>query len=268
VARPKVYQTSAIVLRHRKLGETDRILTLYSPVYGKFDAVAKGVRKTTSRMGGHLEVLNYVNLLVAAGQNLDIVTQAQTIEGLPAIGEDLERLSRGLYLAELVDRFTDMHEENSELFHFLHENLRRLNTHDQLDLVVHYFELGLLGVVGYRPQLSHCVNCESALTPGQNYWTASGGGILCPSCQAHEAIVRPLSLNALKVLRHMQRSSFADVAKVHIGPSLMSEIDRCLREQIRFLLERDLRSVAFLDEMRHDAKVRDDLARRQIPTAV
>lgn len=263
MARPRVYQTSAIVLRRRKLGETDRIVTLYSPLHGKFDAVAKGVRKPTSRMGGHLELLNYVNLLVAVGQNLDVITQAQTIEGFAALGEDLERLSRGLYLAELVDRFTELHEENPDLFRSLRESLQRLNTRDELDLAVHYFELGLLGLLGYQPQLSRCVNCDAALEPGQNYWTASGGGILCPACQAHEAIVRPISLNALKVLRHMQRSPFEDVARVKIGPGLMSEIERCLREQIRFLLERDVRSVAFLDEVRHDSRP----GRRAIPLA-
>jgi DNA repair protein RecO (recombination protein O) len=250
MARPKVYQTSAVILRQRKLGEADRILTLFSPSHGKFDAVAKGVRRPTSRMGGHLEVLSFAQLLVAAGQNLDIITQVQMVESFAGIRSDLGRLTRALYVAELVDRFTDEREEAPDLFRLLMETLKRLQERDELDLALRYFELRLLGLLGYQPQLYYCVHCSAPLTPGQNYWTATGGGVLCPACQAHEALVRPVSVNALKVLRLMQRAPFPEVARVRISSVLMAELERCLRESIRFLLDRDVRSLAFLETVR------------------
>src|SRR5438445_11492344 len=116
---PRVYRTEAIVLRQRRLGEADRILTLFTPQYGRLDAVAKGVRKQTSRKAGHLEPLTLTSLLVATGQNLDIITQSETIESFLTLREDLQRVARGLYVAELVDRATPERAEQFPIFQLL-----------------------------------------------------------------------------------------------------------------------------------------------------
>src|SRR5438045_4093476 len=108
---PRVYRCEAVVLRQRRLGEADRILTLYTPQLGKVEAVAKGVRKQTSRKAGHLEPLTLSSLLIASGRNLDIITQAETVESFLPLREDLTRLSRGMYVAELVDRFSESRSE-------------------------------------------------------------------------------------------------------------------------------------------------------------
>src|SRR3972149_1127095 len=103
---PRVYKTPAIVLRQRKLGDADKIITLYSAEYGKLDAVAKGVRRITSRLAGHVEPLSHGSFMLAHGRNLDVITQVQTIETFQPLRDNLERLSRALYAAELVDRAT------------------------------------------------------------------------------------------------------------------------------------------------------------------
>jgi DNA repair protein RecO (recombination protein O) len=108
----------------------------------------------------------------------------------------------------------------------------------------------LLGYAGFRPQLDHCVSCSAALEPTTNYWSASGGGVICPGCVAREPLVRPLSVNALKVLRLLQGSSFPEVARVAIAPSLAAELERHLREYLRYVLERDIRSADFIDTLR------------------
>ena len=89
--RPRVYKTQAIVLRQRKLGEADKIVTLYSSHGGKIDAVAKGIRRTKSRMAGHLEPLTLGSYLLAEGRDLDILTQAETIDAFPRLRADLDR---------------------------------------------------------------------------------------------------------------------------------------------------------------------------------
>ena len=100
--RPRVYKTQAIVLRQRKLGEADKIVTLYTSHQGKVDAVAKGVRRTKSRLAGHLEPLTLGSYMLAEGRELDIVTQAETVDAFAGLRADLDRVSRGLYCAELV----------------------------------------------------------------------------------------------------------------------------------------------------------------------
>jgi len=247
---PRVYKTTGIVLRHRKLGEADKILILFTPNYGKLDAVAKGVRRPTSKLAGHVEPLTYSTFLLAKGRELDIVTQAETLEPLAPLREDLERVGRGLYTAELVDRFTPDRQESSPLFKLLLDTLRRLATRDDLDVVLRYFEVQLLDELGYRPQLDRCVSCNTELQPTANFWSAATGGVLCPACAADEPLARELSLGALKVLRLLQRSGFAEAARVRIRGTLAQELERHLREYIRYVLERDLRSIGFIDAVR------------------
>ena len=253
---PRVYKTTAIVLRHRKLGEADKILTLFTANYGKLDAIAKGVRRPTRKLAGHVEPLTYSTFLLALGRELDIVTQAETLEPLTPLREDLERLGRGLYAAELVDRLTPDRQESYPLFRLLLETLRRLATRDDLDLALRYFEVQLLDELGYRPQLDRCVSCEAALEPTTNFWSAAAGGVLCPACAADDPLARELLLSALKVLRLLQRGSFADAARVRMDRMLSQELERHLREYTRYVLERDLRSAAFLDTLRRQKALR------------
>jgi DNA repair protein RecO (recombination protein O) len=247
---PRVYKTTGIVLRQRRLGEADKILIILTPNLGKLEAVAKGVRRPRSKLAGHVEPLTHTSFLIAQGRTLDIVTQAQGIDVFLPLREDLERLGRALYAVELADRFTAERQESYPIFRLLLETLRRLAEQPDLDTVLRYYEMRLLDYAGFRPQLDRCVSCGAALEPTTNYWSASGGGVLCPASVAEEELARPLSVNALKVLRLMQGSSFAEVARVAIPPSLAAELERHLWEYLRYVLERDIRSADFIDSLR------------------
>jgi DNA repair protein RecO (recombination protein O) len=247
---PRVYSTPAIVLRQRRLGDADKILTLYTAGYGKIDAVAKGVRKTRSRMAGHVEPLAQATFQLAKGKTLDIVTQVETIESFQALRDDLERMSRGLYACELLDKFTEQHESNFELYRLLLDTLRRIATRDEIEVAVRFYEMAMLDAAGYRPELEECVICRTPLAPVTNYWTAAGGGVVCASCRTEETAVRPISANAVKLLRLLLHGRFSDVARVTIGPELGAELERALLEYVRWVLERDVRSAAFIDTLR------------------
>ena len=252
MTRPRVYKTEAIVLRQRKLGEADKIVTLFTPNYGKLDSVAKGARRTKSRLAGHLEVLSHVAVMLAEGRNLDVVTQAQVIEGFPPLRENLERLSRAVYAAELVDRISPEGEGSYHVFQLLLATLRRLAEAKNVDIVLRYFEMQILTLTGFQPQLERCVACEGRLSPVPNYFSSPAGGALCPSCSEGVAAPRPLSVNALKVLRLLQRSDFAEVSRVRMSPVLAQEVELHLRSYLIHVLERDVRSAAFIDRLRRE----------------
>src|SRR3990172_2229519 len=144
MTQPRVYKTEAVVLKRHTLGEADRILTLYTPNFGKIRAIGKGVRRTKSRLGGHVELFTRSALMLAHGQNLDILTQAQTLDSFLPLREDLRRASWALYTIELVDRFTADHIENFPLYRLLVETLHRLCDARDADLTLHYYELQLL----------------------------------------------------------------------------------------------------------------------------
>jgi DNA repair protein RecO (recombination protein O) len=247
---PKVYKTAGIVLRQRRLGEADKIVSLFTPNLGKLDAVAKGVRRPRSKLAGHVEPLTYTSFMLARGRELDIVTQAQTIEVFPALREDLERTGRALYVAELVDRFTPERQENVQVFRLLLETLRRLATEDRLDITLRFFEMRLLGHLGYQPQTEECVVCGAKLKPVVNGWSAESGGVLCPDCARIAPMSRPLSVNALKMMRLFQKGDFAAALRVRTDPLLETELEHHLREYMLYVLERDVRSTRFLETLR------------------
>jgi DNA repair protein RecO (recombination protein O) len=246
----RVYQTEAIIIKRIKLGEADRILTLYTPELGKLKAVAKGTRRPQSKLGGHVELLTHSRLMLARGRNLDIITQAQTIDNFLPIKDDLERLSRGLYIAELVDSFTGEHIEDRHLFDLLLETLQQLSQVEDCEPILRYFELHLLHHLGYRPQLQQCTECNSPLKPETNFFSPNRGGVLCHDCGFHEPVASPLSLNALKVLRLWQNCDYAAARRVKINPQLAAELELVMREYIKYFLERQLKSTAWLDKLK------------------
>lgn len=247
---PRTYKTPAIVLRQRKLGDADKILTLYSADLGKIDAVVKGARKTKSRLAGHVEPLTHAMFMLARGKTLDIVTQVETSESFQELRDDLERLSRALYVCELIDKFTEPHAENFGLYRLLLDTLHRLVAGEDIDTPVRYCEMALLGEMGYTPELDECVTCRSKLEPIANYWSAGSGGAVCPNCRAEESVLRPISANAVKLLRLLRHGRFSDVARVKVDADLALELERALGEYVRWVLERDVRSAAFIDTVR------------------
>lgn len=247
---PRVYTTPAIVLRQRRLGEVDKIITLYTANYGKVDAVAKGVRRVRSRLAGSVEPLGHCQYQLARGRNLDIITQVQPIETFQPLREDLGRLSRALYAAELVDRSTEERAENFPLYRLLLDTLRRLNQGGELDLALRFFELALLDQLGYRPQLDACVVCRGALAAEGNSWGPGVGGAICPSCRPTDTPLSHLSPEGLAALRLLQTRGFREVEQAAIGPDVADEIERHLRSALHYALEREVRSAAFLDVVR------------------
>ena len=103
---PRNYQTEAVIIKKIKLGEADRILTLYTPDHGKIEAVAKGVRRPKSKMAGHLELLTHSQIRLARGRNLDTIIGSQTIESFMPLKNDIWLTSAGLYAVELINQFT------------------------------------------------------------------------------------------------------------------------------------------------------------------
>ena len=110
--KPRIYQTEAIIIKKTKLGEADSILTLYTPQLGKIQGFAKSLRRTRSRMAGHLELLTHSLVSLARGRNLDTIIGSQTIDSFLPLKSDLDLTSYGLYAIELVDQFTAEHVED------------------------------------------------------------------------------------------------------------------------------------------------------------
>ena len=257
------YQTKGIILKQTKLGEFDKIVTIYTPEFGKLKAVAKGACRPKSKLGGNVEPLTYSIMLLARGRNLDIITQSQTINGFLALKSDLWRMACGFYILELIDSFTVEGGENCPLFDLLLDILKQLSESGSNESLLRYFELHLLHHLGYRPQLRRCVVCDSPLKPVVNFFSPSKGGLVCPHCNSeennrHEQISAisfnlsiPFSVGALKVLRLWQSCDYATARRVKIKTELSAELARILHEYIRYILQRELKSLTWLQELKN-----------------
>ncbi len=250
VNRIRLYRTEAIVLKRRDFGEADRILTLYTGSRGKVTAIAKGVRRIASRKSGHVELFTYSGMLLAEGRNLDIVTQAETLRAFRNIRADLIRSTYAFHIAELVDRFVPEGDQSQAAFELLRDTFAALDEADDPSLVARFFELRLLGHLGYRPQLFSCVACGGDVVENGNGFSPEAGGIVCPDCLSGHADATPLSPAAFRILRFLQTRDWAVSRCIELTPSTRGDLERTMHGYIRHFLERDLKSIEFLKGLR------------------
>jgi DNA repair protein RecO (recombination protein O) len=255
VNRIRLYRIEAIVLKRRDFGEADRILTLYTPDRGKTSAIAKGVRRIASRKSGHVELFTHTGLLLAQGRSLDVVTQAETIQPFQALREDLIRTTYAYHIAELVDRLTAEDVASPATFDLLRDALAALAEAPDPSLVARYFELRLLGLLGYRPELFGCVACGGEVQAEGNAFGPEAGGVLCAACAARFPDALPLDERTFRVLRFLQTREWAMVRRLEMSPATRGALERLLHAYIRHVLERDLNSVAFLKGLRRVAEL-------------
>jgi DNA repair protein RecO (recombination protein O) len=246
----RTFRSEAIVLSHKNWGEADRMLRLYTRKLGKVQAIAKGVRKIKSRKAGHLEPFTCSNLMFARGRSFLIITQAETLLPYLDLREDLLRVGYASYVVELLDRFTYEEDDNQLIFHLLKETLTRIDSEPALYSAVHYFEIHLLDLLGYRPELTKCVNCDSIIQPEDQFFSISLGGVVCPRCGPQVQDARPIPMNTLKYLRHFQRSSYREAARAPLTPELNQELEQFMHRYVTYLLERNLNSPAFISRVK------------------
>jgi DNA repair protein RecO (recombination protein O) len=256
--RERLYHAEVVILRRRDLGEADRLLTVFSREYGKLRQIAKGVRRPQSRKAGHLELFNRVRLLVARGRDLDIITQAEAVESYPHIHADLMLVGYAGYAIELLDHFTVDAEQNANLFRLICETLLRLDQGELPSSVIRHYEVRLLDEVGFRPELFRCVTCGKEILPEAQYFSYEKGGILCPSCGSQEHPAVPISLPALKVIRHFQRNTYNVAAKAKVRSSVHVEIDQLMESFIGALLERRLNVPHFIRRVQDGSAIQPE----------
>ena len=245
------FRVEAVVLRHVDYGEADRMLTLYTRQMGKTRALAKGARKIASRKAGHIEPFTYVKLQLAQGRDMPLITQADTVDAYQPLRDDLILTSQASYVLELLDRFTYADEmENSALFLLLTDTLSRLAAKTDPWLVIRYYEIRLLDHLGFRPQLFECANCGREIKPEDQFFSFSAGGVICPRCAQGLRNLQNISVEALRYLRHFQRSSYADATRARPAPDVQQEVETLMQGYFTYLLERELNTPGFLKKIR------------------
>ncbi len=254
MAPPRTYRCEGLTLRKAAIGEADLVVTVFTAERGKLRAAAKGARRSSSKLVGHLEPLTLVRLSLAHGRELEIITQAQVSDGLSALKEDLSSMARGLYVAELLDGFGPEGSPSPRLFRLAADVLRALPQAKDPEAPLRYFEFHLLRLTGVLPELYQCVECGSKIAPAAHRFSVNLGGALCPACNPAEALVRPLSLRAMKVLRLIHRGGLAETAALTLNQSLSAELKAVLSRTVRYWLGKEIRSESFLEQLQGERR--------------
>lgn len=245
------FRASAVVLRHVDWGEADQLLTLYTREQGMVRAIAKGARKITSRKGGHLQPFTHITVQLAKGRDLLIVTQVETINAFLPLHDDLVKTGHAAYAVELLLRFSYEDEgANPAIFRLLVETLGRIEVENDAWLAVRYYEMRLLDAVGFRPQLFECANCGREILAEDQFFSLTAGGVICPRCGGGLPNLPKISLEALKYLRHFQRSSYKDASRARPSSEVQKEAETLMQGYFTYLLERELNTLGFIKRVK------------------
>jgi DNA repair protein RecO (recombination protein O) len=235
-----LYRCNGVVLRTYPLGESDRIVSFVTDTRGKVRAVAKGVRKTKSRIGARLEPGSQVSLLMFQSRGeLDIVSQADTINPHRKIREDLDRLTHAASMLEAVDLLSQEGQEDSRLYSMLVGALNALDAADSA-LIVAAFYLRVLAHEGFEPSLEHCVRCGAS--EDLVGFDAAGGGVLCRK----DAVGSRVSRDALRLLGLIVDGQVTAALREPASPATY-EVEKLATAALESVLERRLKAGRVLD---------------------
>jgi DNA repair protein RecO (recombination protein O) len=249
---PRDYQVEGLVIRHADIGERDRVITLFTRDEGKLTFVARGARRPGSSLGPCVQILTRGRFQCIRRRALHLITQAAVVDSYGKLKADLWGMACGLYLAELIDLATVEGSPGRSLYDLIVEALDVANRTGSSDVLLRFTELRLLQHLGFCPSLRRCVACGAELRPVENALSATLGGVLCPDCAGSCPDARPLSVDALKVLRFWLTHSLETSCRTRLSFDLATEVEDHVHRFIDCVLQRDLKSRAWLTRLRSE----------------
>ena len=255
----RYFNTEGIVVRARNLGEADRIVILFTPNFGLISCVARGARRTTSKTGGHVDLLRHITAHVSEGRSdLHVISQVETINAYLGLRRDLDRLALASHFAEMCERFSLPSGSNPHLFSLLRDSLTHAETVDKptLPLLRLWHEMTLLTTVGLQPQLQRCVRTGADIPPADHWFSPSEGGLVKRPDQladnsstpdpvsftADDQLTDPLipaPMNTVRLLRHIVRTpEWARLERLRVEPRDVEGALRLVSAMLRYQQER------------------------------
>ncbi len=253
-----IRKTEAVVLKGWKMGETSKILSLYTRDFGKIRAVAKGARGLRSKFKGCLEPLTHIGIVYydKRTRDLQLLSSAYLIDPHLGIIGDIKRTTLGLAAAELVERAVAGEEPHTRLFDLLTYTLGFLGkTSGFLEGVFWFFESHFINLMGYKPRWSMCLMCGKSLGIGGAYFQPQNGGLLCSECgRGGGGLV--VESETLEILYWLQKDDINDVEKLDPTPAQKSEIRKMFDIYFKTHIEhmRSLKSLALYYELENGDK--------------
>jgi DNA repair protein RecO (recombination protein O) len=242
------YTTEGIVLRTRPVGEADNIITLFTVSEGKIGVSARGARRGRSRLLAATQPFTHTRSMLWRGRGLDSLSQAEIIQSFRSLREDLPRLAHASYAVELLEALVPERDPNPELFGLLLATLTYLSQADgdvkTLAKATNVFELRLLSILGYEPQLERCVvcGCEAGVSLRFSYALS---GVVCPLCFERDLSAEPINRGTVAIMRQLLILPWERLSILQPGVHV-DELQRVMRNLVDLRVESRLKSLEFL----------------------
>ena len=243
-------KTRGIVIRKVNFGEADRILTIMTADRGKIRAIAKGVRRPRAKLAGWLDMFAYNEFQLAEGRNLDIVVSANKVQsGFAKATPDLRQTGLMYYVCELVDKLLEETHEVAGVFPLFEETLSAIaDKAVPLEIAKTYFEIRLLTILGFAPELYRCVASGGELNGEDKlYFSCRLGGVVCSSSE--DDFAPEVSKEGVKLLRLLQKYPLGAAEKIKVNSEIISEVSRLMSEFVEYTTDRRIRSLEVLGQL-------------------
>jgi DNA repair protein RecO (recombination protein O) len=249
-----ITKTQGIVLKYTNLGEADKILTIFTRDKGKLRAVAKGCRKPKSSLLAASEIFAFSEFVLYKGANLYHISQAETRETFYNLRNDLLKLSYAVFFVELADTALQEEVVSERLFLLLSKALYYLAQGEHpMGLIDLAYQLKLMDISGYRPNLHHCVNCGE--TESQSFrFDIEQGGLLCENCAKKGKNILPIRSGTIEAMRILLSTEISRLNTLKVDHTIFNEIDKLVKRFVQIHLDKQFKSLIFLEEIKNNQK--------------
>ncbi|MFK7693435.1 DNA repair protein RecO [Paenibacillus sp. HJGM_3] len=242
-----LYRVEGIVIRSFDYGEGNKIITILTRDYGKMSVMVRGAKKVKSRHSALALLFTYGEFVFFKTGSMGTLSQGEILKAYQSLREDIHKTAYAAYLAELTERLLGEQDRPAWVFDQLLAALDAVEADKDEQIVTHIYEMRLLSLAGYTPELSQCVSCGSQ--EGEMAVSPSMGGLLCPRCRHQDASAIPVSESVLKLLRLFLHMDIGRLGKIEVSPSTRALLKRVIRQLYDTFVEVRWKSRQFLDQM-------------------
>jgi DNA repair protein RecO (recombination protein O) len=246
-----LYKTQAIVLKSMNLSESDRLVTFLTEDHGKVKCVAKGARKAKNCFWGSLEPMTQIHLIYFGKENQSLyrLNQSDIIESFQSIREDFAKLYTGIYFIELIDSMILEGHSDKQIYKLLQQTLAAMKQQSDLDSLIRLFEIRLLTLSGYKPQVDHCVICKTILKNGIFKFSFIQNGIICRNCSNRVPTDIQFTTGTRNYIKKLMEVEIKSCGRIKIPKHQAGEVEKVTHKLVLSHLGRETKSYPFIKTM-------------------
>ncbi len=240
------YRTQGLILKKEGRGEADQLFTIYTKNFGKLEILGKAIRKVSSKLRSGAEIFYLSEIEFIQGKAHKTLTDAVLIEKFENIRKDLRKLRVAYKISEVLDNLVKDQEPDENLWRLLSETFQKLNNYPLpvtgyplpitgYQLLLHYFFWNLLSILGYQPEIYHCVLCQKKLLPGKLFFDLKEGGVICQNCFKENQSVEETNPETIKILRIILKRDWQTLLKLKIEPGYLNSLKIISKNYLLFV---------------------------------